>query len=80
HSPGSTCYLVRGADDLTYLFTGDGDPGRTALAFAIGATMMILAGLVELVLGVRAEQRSLESIAAPLSFQSDEPDTAGVRR
>ncbi|WP_280512602.1 hypothetical protein [Nocardia farcinica] len=42
--------------------------------------MMILAGLVELVLGVRAEQRSLESIAAPLSFQSDEPDTAGVRR
>lgn len=60
--------------------TGDGDPGRTALAFAIGATMMILAGLVELVLGVRAEQRSLESIAAPLSFQSDEPDIAGVRR
>ncbi|WP_228822504.1 MBL fold metallo-hydrolase [Nocardia farcinica] len=31
HSPGSTCYLVRGADDLTYLFTGD-----TLLRYADG--------------------------------------------
>jgi hydroxyacylglutathione hydrolase len=32
HSPGSTCYLVPGADGRTYLFTGDtlilGDDGR----------------------------------------------------
>lgn len=50
--------------------TGDGDPGRTALAFGIGAIMMILGGVVELILGVRAEGRSLECIAAPLSSQS----------
>ncbi|MFG1795839.1 MFS transporter [Nocardia sp. NPDC049149] len=44
-----------------------GDLGKTALAFAIGATAMFLAGLVELAYGVRAEGRSLEDIAQPLS-------------
>lgn len=47
--------------------TGEGDAGRTALAFTIGAIMMMLGGIVELILGVRAEGRSLESIADPLS-------------
>jgi Arabinose efflux permease len=46
-----------------------GDPGDTALAFTIGACVMIVAGLVEIALGVAAERRSLESIAAPLSAQ-----------
>ncbi|WP_216905631.1 hypothetical protein [Nocardia noduli] len=50
--------------------TGDGDPGRTALAFGTGAIMMILGGVVDLILGVRAEGRSLESIATPPSSQS----------
>ncbi|WP_194837246.1 MFS transporter [Nocardia sp. XZ_19_369] len=45
----------------------EGDPGKTALAFAIGATAMFAAGLVELAYGVRAEGRSLEDIAKPLS-------------
>jgi hypothetical protein len=49
--------------------TGDGDPGRTALAFTIGAVMMMLGGIVELFFGVRAERQSLEDIAAPLSSQ-----------
>ncbi|NUR87409.1 MAG: MFS transporter [Nonomuraea sp.] len=44
-----------------------GVPGDTALAFAIGAIVMILAGIVELLFGVRAERRSLESIATPLT-------------
>ncbi|MGW6334931.1 MFS transporter [Nocardia rhamnosiphila] len=47
--------------------TGDGDAGRTALAFTIGAVMMMLGGIVELLFGVRAERQSLEDIAAPLS-------------
>jgi MFS family permease len=50
-----------------------GNLGDTALAFAIGATVMIAAGLVELVLGVAAERKSLESIATPLSAQPDTP-------
>lgn len=47
--------------------TGQGDPGNTALAFAIGATAMLAAGLIELIYGVQAERRSLEDIANPLS-------------
>ncbi len=49
--------------------TGDGDAGRTALAFTIGAVMMMVGGIVELFFGVSAEQRSLEELAAPLSSQ-----------
>ncbi|WP_319717724.1 MFS transporter [Nonomuraea angiospora] len=44
-----------------------GVPGDTALAFSIGGIVMIAAGLVELLFGVKAERKSLESIATPLS-------------
>ncbi|MEU5860216.1 MULTISPECIES: MFS transporter [unclassified Nonomuraea] len=44
-----------------------GAPGDTALAFSIGAIVMIVAGLVELVFGVKAERKGLEEIAAPLT-------------
>ncbi|WP_336212433.1 MFS transporter [Nonomuraea sp. LPB2021202275-12-8] len=44
-----------------------GVPRDTALAFVIGAILMIIAGIVELVFGVKAERRGLEDIAAPLS-------------
>ncbi|MEU0187217.1 MFS transporter [Streptomyces sp. NPDC006207] len=46
---------------------GSGEPGDTTLAFCLGAALMTLAGLVEAAIGVRAERRSLESLAAPLS-------------
>lgn len=39
----------------------------TVLAFCIGASLMILAGLVQVFLGVKAERRSLEDIAQPLT-------------
>jgi MFS family permease len=54
----------------------------TALAFAIGASLMILAGLVEIILGVPAERKGLEDIAQPLTAeeaagaQRDEPHAA----
>ncbi|HEY1346848.1 MAG TPA: MFS transporter [Streptosporangiaceae bacterium] len=41
----------------------------TALAFAIGAALMILAGLVEIILGVQAERKGLEDIAQPLTAE-----------
>lgn len=47
-----------------------GVPGDTALAFTIGAILMILAGIVEMIFGVKAERRGLEDIAAPLSTAS----------
>jgi MFS family permease len=52
------------------------EQGRDQLVFGyyIGAALMIGAGLVELFLGVNAEQRSLEDIATPLTAH-DPKDT-----
>jgi MFS family permease len=50
-----------------------GVPGDTALAFTIGAGLMIAAGLVEAVLGVKAERKGLEAIAKPLSTADAAP-------
>jgi MFS family permease len=46
-----------------------GDDKQVALAFAIGAVLMIAGGIVALAFGVKAERRSLESIAKPLTAQ-----------
>lgn len=50
--------------------TSSGVVGDTVLAFCVGAALMTAAGLVALFLAVRAEGRSLESIATPLSAQA----------
>ncbi|MGW8949609.1 MFS transporter [Streptomyces sp. NPDC055709] len=50
--------------------TSSGVVGDTVLAFCAGAALMTAAGLVALFLAVRAEGRSLESIATPLSAQA----------
>jgi len=39
------------------------------IAFSVGAILMILAGLVEIFLGVKAERQSLEDIARPLTAE-----------
>jgi MFS family permease len=44
-----------------------GHPGDTALAFIIGAVLMIAAGGIALLFGVKAERKSLEDVAAPLT-------------
>jgi MFS family permease len=46
-----------------------GKPSDTALAFAIGAVLMLAAGLVASFLAVNAEQQSLEDIARPLTAE-----------
>ncbi|HEV7909427.1 MAG TPA: hypothetical protein VGP03_14870 [Pseudonocardiaceae bacterium] len=43
-----------------------GSPSAVAMGYCIGAVVMILGGVVELLLGVEASQRSLEDIASPL--------------
>ncbi|MGW4538695.1 MFS transporter [Streptomyces chartreusis] len=58
--------------------TGTGKVGDTVLAFQIGAALMCLAGLVAAFFAVRAERRSLEDIARPLTAVT-EPSSAGVR-
>ncbi|MGR6998445.1 MFS transporter [Yinghuangia aomiensis] len=47
--------------------TKTGVVSDTVLAFCIGAALMVAAGLVAAFLAVRAERRSLEDIAAPLT-------------
>lgn len=46
----------------------------TVAAFSIGAILMILGGVAEIFLGVKAERQSLESIAQPLTAE----DASGI--
>ncbi|AWI32391.1 MFS transporter [Streptomyces tirandamycinicus] len=57
--------------------TSSGVVGDTVLAFSVGAALMTAAGLVALFLAVKAEGRSLESIATPLSARAAE-DAGGT--
>jgi len=61
--------------------TGTGKVADTVLAFQIGATLMCLAGLVAAALAVRAERRSLEDVARPLTAAAGPTSTkaAGIR-
>ncbi|WP_248816161.1 MFS transporter [Frankia sp. AgPm24] len=55
------------------------DTGRTGpvmVGFLIGAAVMAIGGVAELLLGVDAAGRSLEEIAAPLTTTTDEANTA----
>ena len=48
---------------------GDGkDPSQLMMGYLIGAGIMVAGGIVEWVLGINAEQKSLEDVAEPLSF------------
>ncbi|GGZ79868.1 MFS transporter [Streptomyces echinoruber] len=59
--------------------TNTGKVGDTVLAFQIGATLMCLAGLVAAALAVKAERRSLEDIAKPLTAATVKPTAATSR-
>jgi MFS family permease len=68
-------------------FIHSGNPEQVATGFFIGAGAMALGGITELLFGVRAEGRSLEDIATPLSAeQADriharaERERQGLRR
>ena len=53
---------------------GSGERSLVSIAFFIGAGVMALGGLVELMFGVKAEQASLEDLAQPLTTQDAEQD------
>jgi MFS family permease len=56
--------------------TADKDISGIAIGYFIGAALMVIGGIAEIVLGVKAEGRSLESIAQPLTAEDNEPATA----
>ena len=46
-----------------------GDPSQMMFGYLLGAGLMLIGGIAELTLGVRAEQQSLENIAKPLTAE-----------
>jgi MFS family permease len=55
---------------------GTGKVPDTVVAFCLGAGLMILGGVTEIFLGVKAERRSLESIAQPLTADDSDSDAS----
>src|SRR5689334_12384142 len=55
-------------------FIQSGNADQVATGFLIGAAAMAIGGIAELFLGVRAERRSLEAIARPLTAEEEEAD------
>jgi MFS family permease len=57
---------------------GEGeDPGKLFIGYLIGAAVMIIGGVVEAVIGVDAEGKSLEHVATPLSAVTTRPRATG---
>lgn len=56
-----------------------GDRGLVAVSFLIGAAVMAVGGVVEIVFGVKAEGRKLEDLALPLTADENPSDEAGQR-
>ena len=57
--------------------TASGDISKIAIGYFIGAALMIAGGIVEALLGVKAEGQSLESIAQPLTAEDADTGSAG---
>jgi MFS family permease len=57
--------------------TASKDIGGIAIGYYIGAALMIAGGIVEAFLGVKAEGRSLEDIAQPLTAEDADTGSAG---
>ena len=51
-----------------------GDVGQVMIAYLIGAAVMAVGGIAELMLGVRAEQKPLENIAKPITAREAEEE------
>jgi MFS family permease len=49
------------------------DITQIAIGYFIGAGLMIAGGIVEIIMGVKAEGQSLESIAQPLTAEDERP-------
>jgi MFS family permease len=56
---------------------GSGKAGNVFIGYIVGAVLMIIAGIVQLTMGVEAARRDLEDIAKPLTAQDDELEEPG---
>jgi len=55
-----------------------GQRGQVVWSFLIGAAVMAIGGLVELLLGVAAERRPLEELALPLTLDDAADEEAAA--
>ncbi len=58
-----------------WLGPGGTGTNRTGLfiGYVVGGAIMVLGGIVELLIGIKAEGKSLESVTKPLTSTSAEP-------
>jgi MFS family permease len=64
------CFGAIGPVFYGHLIGEGDDPGKLFIGYLIGAAVMVAGGIVEVVLGVDAEGKSLEHVAPPLSAVS----------
>jgi MFS family permease len=58
---------------------GDGsDPRKLFIGYVIGGAIMVLGGIVELLVGIKAEGKSLEDITTPLTSTEPTAETAAL--
>jgi MFS family permease len=50
---------------------GTGEPGALLFGYLLGAALMMIAAIVELLIGVKAERQPLEAVAPPLASLAD---------
>jgi MFS family permease len=70
------CFGAIGPVFYGYLI-GEGDTTKLLIGYLIGAGVMIIGGIVEIFLGIDAEGKSLEDVAAPLSAVTSRPRATG---
>jgi MFS family permease len=62
------CFGALGPVIYGHLIGDGGEPGKLTIGYLMAAAVMVAGGLVAWFLGVSAEQKSLEDVAAPLSL------------
>ena len=55
-------------------------PARLYVGYVIGGAIMVLGGIVELLIGIKAEGKSLEAVTKPLTSTADRPPPELLRR
>jgi len=74
------CFGAFGSWFYAHLIGSGKNPGALEMGYMIGAGVMILGGIIEIILGVAAERQSLEDVASPLSLVRKASDSlSGIR-
>jgi MFS family permease len=70
------CFGALGPVIYGHLIGSGQDPFKLFVGYLIGAGVMVVGGIVEIIFGIAAERRALEDIASPLSLVRRVPQSA----